>query len=195
MADDQPTNSEAPTSDFANGAATGDDLVTVSTFQTASAAQPLRIALEEAGIPVFVADDNTVTVNWLWGPALGYVKVQVPRVFGASAVEVAKQHVPVASDNADKTTDEDRPTTCLACGADMPADSDVCPKCGWTFNVPDEDEAEEGAAAAQEVAEPTKCLKCGATMSENGDYCPQCGWTFREGAGEGGPAGQPLSEG
>jgi hypothetical protein len=110
-------------------------LVTIATFQTGSDAQPLRIALEEAGIPVFVADDNVVTALSL-GPALGYVKVQVPASEVEAAAEIATQHVPAPG--APETDDGvDRPTKCLACGAEMPEDSDTCPKCGWTFNVAD----------------------------------------------------------
>src|SRR5438309_2763114 len=110
-----------------------DEFVTLSSFQTASAAQPLRIALEDAGIPVFVADDNAVTVNWLWGPALGYVKVQVPKSQAGAALEIAKQHVPAA-----RGAEEEKPSVCLSCGAEMPEDAEVCPKCGWTFNTEEE---------------------------------------------------------
>ncbi len=120
-----------------------DDLVTLTTFQSASDAEPLRIALEENGIQAFVADGNTVTANWLWGPALGYVKVQVPSSQADAAREIMSQHVP-ASEGMDP---DDRPATCLACGTPMPGDTDTCPKCGWSFNAPE--------PAASDPEEPT----------------------------------------
>jgi ribosomal protein L40E len=118
-----------------------EDFVTLATFQTDSEAQPLRIALEENGIPVFIADDNAVTVNWLWGPALGYVKVQVPKAQAEAALEIARQHVPATK--AEKELE--RPDVCLSCGAAMPEDGDRCPKCGWTFNTAEEDDESEAS--------------------------------------------------
>ena len=59
---------------------------------------------------------------------------------------------PVAGDNAEHTTDEDRPTKCLSCGAEMPEDADVCPKCGWTYNQPAHDEAGGPEQAGEQEA-------------------------------------------
>lgn len=56
---------------------TQDPLVTVARFQHVLQAHVARTKLEAAGIGAFVADENIVTVNWLWVNLVGWVRLQV----------------------------------------------------------------------------------------------------------------------
>lgn len=52
-------------------------LVTIARFQGISTASLARNRLEEAGIPSFLADAETITTDWLLSNAMGGVKLQV----------------------------------------------------------------------------------------------------------------------
>lgn len=54
-----------------------DALVTVASFNTAPEAHILRGRLEEEGLRVVVADEDTVNMAWHYAQAIGGVKVQV----------------------------------------------------------------------------------------------------------------------
>src|SRR5262245_22483438 len=62
-----------------------DDLVTVATYPFSGSAEMARMRLEAAGIPAFVIDAETVSMNWLFGNAVGWVKVQVAASQAAKA--------------------------------------------------------------------------------------------------------------
>jgi hypothetical protein len=53
-------------------------MVTVAQCNLAAEAHAMRVQLEAAGIPVFLADELTVAMDWLLSNAIGGVKVQVP---------------------------------------------------------------------------------------------------------------------
>ncbi|MBI4334750.1 MAG: DUF2007 domain-containing protein [Chloroflexi bacterium] len=86
-----------------------DNLVTIASFSHPEEAHVVSARLESEGIWSFVADEYTVTANWLYSNAIGGVKVKVRESDAASAAQVlfVKQEFPQAS----------------------PGDSDVCPKC------------------------------------------------------------------
>ncbi len=111
------------------------ELVTVATFPTLTIAEFARGQLLEEEIDAYIEDANLVTTNWLWGNALGWVKV----VVAAADVERAKSVLARRPEllqptspfvSQDKTSDA---TTCLACGEAWPMEGDVCAKCGWTW--------------------------------------------------------------
>ena len=52
-------------------------LVTIATFDQAAKARLAQNALTEAGIKAAVADEAVVTMDWLLGPAVGFIKLQV----------------------------------------------------------------------------------------------------------------------
>lgn len=54
-----------------------DRLVTIATFETAPRAHVARAALEDAGIRVFVADEEIVSMDWMLSNAVGGVKLKV----------------------------------------------------------------------------------------------------------------------
>src|SRR5262245_5852489 len=66
-----------------------DDLVTVATFRTAPEAELAKTALDAEGIESFIADAETVTMDWLLGIAVGDVKIQVAR----SVAERAREYL------------------------------------------------------------------------------------------------------
>jgi hypothetical protein len=57
---------------------TPESLVTVAKTSLAGEAHAMRVRLEAEGIPVFLFDEFTVTMDWLLSNAIGGVKVQVP---------------------------------------------------------------------------------------------------------------------
>src|SRR6266481_9408938 len=55
-----------------------DQLVTVETYQFLPEAQAAKLRLEGNDIQVFLADAETVNMDWLLGNAIGNIKLQVP---------------------------------------------------------------------------------------------------------------------
>ena len=71
-----------------------------------------KASLESEGIPAFIADEHTVTGNWLYAHAIGGVKVMVAPEHKARAQEI------LATDYSD-TVDEE-----------LGLDIEHCPRCG-----------------------------------------------------------------
>ena len=63
-----------------------DELVTVATFEVLPPAELTCARLKAAGIPAFLADAETVYMDWALGNALGYIKLQVPRAQAEKAL-------------------------------------------------------------------------------------------------------------
>lgn len=114
-----------------------DDFVTLTTSISVDEAEGIRLLLAQEGIEAMVVDGNTVTANWFLGPAVGYIKVQVPKSQADAALAILKQH-PISK--SFRETDTEPPAACLQCGAPMPEDSETCPKCGWTYDVAEPEE-------------------------------------------------------
>jgi Putative prokaryotic signal transducing protein len=57
--------------------ASGDELVTVATFDNAVAARLAFNLLREAGLLAVLLDENTVAMDWLLSNAVGGIKIQV----------------------------------------------------------------------------------------------------------------------
>jgi len=109
-----------------------DNLVTVATFQFLPAAEASRLRLEEEGISVFLADVNTVSIDWFLGNAVGYIKLQVPLANASHARQILDEMEAQRGESAD-SEDEIGSDRCLACGAILPDDADKCPACGWSY--------------------------------------------------------------
>ena len=58
-----------------------ESLVTLIKCSLAGEAHAIRVRLESEGIPVFLFDEFTITMDWLLSNAIGGVKVQVPEPF------------------------------------------------------------------------------------------------------------------
>src|SRR4051812_17627595 len=63
-------------------------MVTVAQCNLAAEAHAMRVQLEASGIPVFLADELTVAMDWLLSNAIGGVKVQVPEQYAERATEL-----------------------------------------------------------------------------------------------------------
>jgi hypothetical protein len=63
-------------------------LVTIATFTNAFNMHVIKGRLENEGIPAFAKDEHTVTVNPLYGGALGGIKLQVREEDVADALRI-----------------------------------------------------------------------------------------------------------
>lgn len=68
-------------------------MVTIASYSTPYEANIVKSQLESAGIPVFIADEYTIGMNWMYSNALGGVKVQVPESLAAEAQELLASEV------------------------------------------------------------------------------------------------------
>jgi hypothetical protein len=100
--------------------------VTVMTFAKEEDAELKQMLLEQEGIESFLNNANVATLNL--GSALGEIKLQVAEADAARALAILN-NAP-ASEPASPRCDNQ----CLDCGAMMPENQSVCPKCGWTYN-------------------------------------------------------------
>ena len=87
-------------------------MITIARFSLAIEAHIARAKLESEGIPAFVADEHTITAQWLYSDAMGGVRLQVPNSCAVTAKEI------LAIDFSDSLIAEQ--------GFDEPA----CPSCG-----------------------------------------------------------------
>ena len=125
-----PTPEESAFEESSSESGGGDDLVTVSTFRTAPEAELAKTALDAEGIESFIADAETVTMDWLLGIAVGDVKIQVARSVAERARDILARRR-----NPDESGDPPGITTCLSCGTPFSDQADRCPKCGWSFKA------------------------------------------------------------
>ena len=89
-------------------------LITIASFSFPHEAHIARASLEAAGIPVFIADEHTINMQWLYSNALGGIKVQVPSQFAEMAKEILDQDYSHLLDE------------------EIGIDETPCPKCGST---------------------------------------------------------------
>lgn len=87
-------------------------LVIVATFDSAWQANLLRGKLEDEGIPAYIFDENTVTLNPLYSIAVGGIKVKVREPDYEAALAVYKE-----VNNAPHTNEDNEPVTCPYCGS------------------------------------------------------------------------------
>lgn len=125
------------------------DLVTIATFDYRTIADVCRAAITQAGIPVFLADDNVIGgYNFLWSNALGGIKVQVARRDVEKALQIvedARAHGSLAAPADEHLDAPSGPISfaCEECGKPIsfPAERrgkvEVCPKCGEYVDVPE----------------------------------------------------------
>lgn len=80
-----------------SGGGGGEAWVTVATFSVSAAAHLARLKLEGEGVPCVIVDEHVISTNWLLSPAVGGIKLQVPKgwleraraVLGEESPEVA----------------------------------------------------------------------------------------------------------
>jgi hypothetical protein len=76
-------------------------IVTLRQFLTVQEAMMAKSILDSAGIESFLADENVISMNWLWPNALGGVKLQASKTDVAAASELLEQKPSEAGASAD----------------------------------------------------------------------------------------------
>ncbi|MFP4559985.1 MAG: DUF4870 domain-containing protein [Thiohalorhabdus sp.] len=66
-------------------------MITIATFDNQALAHIAKGRLEAEGIPAEIADDHLIQTDWLYGVALGGIKVQVPEAHAARAHSILEQ--------------------------------------------------------------------------------------------------------
>ncbi len=89
-----------------------DQLVTLRTYSHPWQAELARTVLEAEGLTAFVADANTVTMNWLWSNAIGGVRLQVPM----SSVQEATKVLAFEEPTPEYSIDQSYAPVCPQCG-------------------------------------------------------------------------------
>src|ERR1700691_5422110 len=69
-------------------------LVTLRQFRDLPAALLAKSALDSAGIECFLADENTIRMDWLWSNLLGGIKLWVTAENAATASDLLGRHAP-----------------------------------------------------------------------------------------------------
>jgi len=86
--------------------------IVAGSFSFPHEAHIARASLEAAGIPAVIADEHTISMQWLYSNALGGVKVLVPPEFANEARRILATDFSAAVELATGTTK----ATCSACG-------------------------------------------------------------------------------
>lgn len=90
-------------------------LATIATFSYPTQAHILRTRLEAEGIETFIADELTITGNWLYSNAVGGVKLQVRESDMARAREILNQESVSAEMTDAELDDEEQQWVCPRC--------------------------------------------------------------------------------
>lgn len=100
-------------------------LVTVASFNMPHQAHLAKTRLEAAGIPAFIRDEHLVSINPLYSPAVGGVKLQVPDVHLREAREIlsSRPDVVVSDEEALSAEPVEEP-------GPEPPELMECPQCG-----------------------------------------------------------------
>ncbi len=100
-------------------------LVTVASFNMPYQAHLAKARLEVADIPVFIRDEHLISINQLYSPALGGVKVQVPGENLQEAQEILNSvpDVELQDEEALQATMPEEP-------GPRPPEAIECPHCG-----------------------------------------------------------------
>jgi hypothetical protein len=122
------------------------DLVTVGTFQFLPEAEAARLHLESEGIPAFLADAETVNMNWLLGNAIGYIKLQVPRAQAEAARDVLETMRASRSREPAARAESSQAIYCRYCDGELAASESTCPTCGRAIGGDESDLLENDPA-------------------------------------------------
>lgn len=119
-----------------------EDFVTVATHYSMADAEPVRLALEAAGISAFATDEGMSTL--LVPNLVGGIKLQVPAAEAARAEAVLAELREAAQSPAADAEGDDGGVSfhCPSCNAEIwfPSDRrghvEECPECGNYVDVP-----------------------------------------------------------
>ncbi len=88
------------------------NLVEIASFSYPYEAHIARASLDAADIPVFITDEHTINMQWLYSNALGGVRLLVPKHYEIEARAL------ITKDFSENLNDE------------LPTESASCPHCG-----------------------------------------------------------------
>jgi len=91
-------------------------LVTIATFSFPHEAHFARMRLEAMDIPSFIADEHTVSMNWMYSNVIGGVRLQVPAAFADQAREALNAPVEIEPIPESEIDPELEPAVCPYCG-------------------------------------------------------------------------------
>jgi hypothetical protein len=111
-----------------------EDLITVRRFYTVNDAEMAKMLLEAEGISSFIADATLIAMDWFFGNAVGWVKLQVAAPDVDRAAQILAAMGP--SEAPDTLSEPEDDSSCLQCGRPMPEGVATCPDCGWTYESP-----------------------------------------------------------
>lgn len=92
-------------------------LVTIATFSHVMEAYIPKTKLDVEGIWSFVADEETVTMYWLYSNAIGGVKLQVKESDAERAIEVLNSEANGLEPIEDESSESDDAPTCPECNS------------------------------------------------------------------------------
>ena len=110
-------------------------LIRIAAFTHVIDAYLLKTRLESAGIDCFIADDNTILVNWLYSTAIGGVKVKVRSSDAEHALEILRE-APVEVVASGDMADEEAEFLCPRCNSEdtfVPGFSRTFAYVSWLF--------------------------------------------------------------
>jgi hypothetical protein len=112
-----------------------EELVIVERYRFLPEAEAARMYLESEGITAFLADAETVNMDWFLANAIGNIKLQVP----SAQAETARALLDRLRENQQQRrehgeeNEEEGSAVCLACGGPMSEEASACPACGWSY--------------------------------------------------------------
>jgi hypothetical protein len=115
------------------------ELVTVATYRFLPEAEAARIHLEAEGLTTFLADAETVAMDWFLANAVGNIKLQVPSAQAEAAAALLDEMHSHRRQRETQAGDSDA-TTCLSCGAVLAENLTQCTECGWSYDRGDDAE-------------------------------------------------------
>jgi len=121
-----------------------EDLVTIATFRFLHEAELARMFLEEEGIPCYIADGESIAMDWFFGNAFGWIKLQVAAA-DAQRASAAKEQWPKPRDRSIEQEAGVDTLRCLSCGKRMLENQMQCEECGWSYA----DTVDESAEATE----------------------------------------------
>lgn len=66
-------------------------MITIARFDNPVTANIAKARLDAAGIPALLADEHTVSMNWLLSNAIGGVRLQVPDEYAVRAMDLLEE--------------------------------------------------------------------------------------------------------
>jgi ribosomal protein L40E len=170
---DVPLVAELPPS-VEDGPAADEEMAVLVEGRGAVETRMIAAELEAAEIPYVLTGDEVGAVMVY---AAQDAKILVPR----GHLEEAKRILEAAGNLTAVELPDDAevgPRVCEHCGAELPEDATVCPKCGAPVEPDDPAPAADEKNSRDDQVEMFFCDHCGAQAPRDATKCPECGEPF-----------------